>query len=195
MNYNPDRHHRRSIRLKNYAYTQSGYYFITLCVQNRECLFGTITQGEMQLNETGQLVEKTWQWLAQQYPYVTLDEYIVMPNHFHGILKIDTDGKGASRCTPTDSGCGAMQFDPVRACRDTPLPQHAVIKPLGQLIGAFKTVSTKQINLMLNSVGLKLWQRNYWEHIIRNEARLQFIRQYIVNNSLTWELDQLYPRH
>lgn len=193
MKYNPTIHQRRSIRLPDYDYSQAGYYFITVCVQNRTCLLGEINNGTMQLNLAGQQIEQSWQWLAQQYPYVTLDEYIVMPNHFHGILKIDTAGRGASRCAPTMDNTKSDTSRCALTMSDT--SKFTMIKPLGQLIGAFKTVSTKQINLMQNTLGLKLWQRNYWEHVIRNEARLQFIRQYIANNPQTWELDRLHPHH
>jgi REP element-mobilizing transposase RayT len=188
MSHDPQRHHRRSIRLKGYDYTQAGAYFITLCVQDRECLFGDVVNGEMQLSEAGQIAADTWTWLATQYAYADLDAWVIMPNHMHGILVIHDDddvvvvgggGRGGSRTAPT------MQTAPA-----TTLPKR---KPLGRLIGAYKTVSTKHINLLRNTTGAIIWQRNYYEHIIRNEASYQRIRDYMVDNPAQWELDLLHP--
>lgn len=121
MTYNPEKHHRRSIRLKGYDYSQAGAYYVTICTQNRACLFGDIVGGEMRLNDTGKR------------------------------------------------------------------------KPIGRLIGAFKTVSTKHINIMRGTPGIPVWQRNYYEHIIRNDTSLNRIRAYIVNNPIQWELDMENP--
>ena len=116
MPYNPDRPRRNSLRLKGYDYTQPGAYFVTICTKNRECLFGEIVGGILKLNEYGDIVAKSWQWLEQQYSYVELDVWVVMPNHLHGIIII------------TDT---SNDIKP---------------KPLGRLVGAFKTVSAKKIN-------------------------------------------------
>jgi hypothetical protein len=98
MQYNPAIHHRRSIRLQGYDYTQSGAYFVTICAYQKQCLFGEIVNGQMRLNQYGQIVAQTYQWLCQRYPYICLDEWIVMPNHFHGIMVItDTPCRGSSR--------------------------------------------------------------------------------------------------
>jgi REP element-mobilizing transposase RayT len=169
MRKSPAKYHRRSIRLPGYDYTHEGIYFVTICTQNRECLFGDIIDGKIKLNDTGHVVTETWKWLAIQYDYVELDEWVVMPNHIHAIIVI-TDRRGGSRTAPT-----------------------AKRKPIGRLIGAFKTVSTKRINQMYGSPGAKLWQRNYYEHIIRNDNELHHIRQYIIDNPLRWELDQENP--
>lgn len=167
---------RRAMRLRNYDYTQAGAYFVTLCAQDRLCLFGDINEGNMHLNGYGLLIRETWLWLAKQYSYVLLDEFIVMPNHLHGILIIDSrgglsDSEGRSRATPTK------------------------IKPLGGLIAAFKTVSTKSVNTQRGTPGAVLWQRNYYEHVMRNEPDLQRIREYIANNPRQWELDEENPDH
>jgi REP element-mobilizing transposase RayT len=169
MQYDPAIHHRRSIRLKGYDYSQAGAYFVTICAQNRECLFGEIVDGKMQWNEAGYIAAQSWQWLAEQYRQVTLDEWVVMPNHLHGILIIADDSRGGSRTAPTE---------------------HR--KSLGRLIGAFKTVSTKRINGLHNTTGSTIWQRNYWEHVIRDEAELNSIREYIQNNPAQWQFDQLH---
>ena len=175
MKYNPKIHHRRSIRLPGYDYSRAGAYFITICTQNRVHLFGEIMDGKMILNDAGKIVGKQWQWLESQYGHVILDAFVVMPNHLHGIIVIsDVDTRrGGSRTAPTTS-------------RTAP-----TIKPLGRLVGAFKTTSTKQINNMRNTPGEKLWQRNYWEHIIRNENEYRRIAEYIRNNPAKWEMDKL----
>jgi putative transposase len=174
--YNPDKHHRHSIRLKGYDYSQSGIYFVTMCVQDKVCLLGKIVDGRMQANTYGEIVKENWRWLAEQYPYVILDEWIVMPNHFHGILCITNSDRGVGPRIATNRG----------SSRTAPIAKR---KPLGRLIGAFKTVSTKYINELRNTPGVRFWQRNYYEHIVRNERELNNIRQYIVNNPLHWEFD------
>ena len=172
MSYNPDIHYRRSIRLKDYDYSKSGAYFVAICSRNRECIFGDVVDGEMRLNDFGQIVQKYWTWLPHQYKYVQLDEWSIMPNHLHGIVVINDDCRGGSRTAPTN-----------------------IIKrkSLGRLIGAFKTVSTKQINLIRSTPGVPVWQRNYYEHIIRNEEELNRIREYITNNPLQWVEDENNP--
>lgn len=178
--YDPDHHRRRSIRLKGYDYTTAGAYFITICTRQRECLFGTIEDGEMGLNQFGQIVADTYLWLASQYLHVHLDQWVVMPNHLHGIIVLtDYPRKGDSRIAPTPEIAPTLDM--------------ANRKSLGRLIGAFKTVSTKQINLIRDTPGTRVWQRNYYEHIIRDDRALQHIRQYIQNNPLSWWQDQLHP--
>ncbi|MBI4683330.1 MAG: transposase [Nitrospirae bacterium] len=151
MKYNPDIHHRRSIRLKEYDYSQAGAYFVTICTQNRDCTFGDIVGREMRLNDAGRMVEIIWNDLPGHNDNIELDEFIVMPNHFHGIIFI------------------------VGACS----------KPL-------KTYSARRINQIRDSPGIPVWQRNYYEHIIRNETELEKIREYIVSNPLNWEQDENY---
>ncbi|VEP18004.1 conserved hypothetical protein [Hyella patelloides LEGE 07179] len=94
MSYNPDKHHRRSIRLSGYDYSQAGYYFVTICCYQRQCFFGEIIDGAMQLNQYGEIVAETYQWLAQRYPYLILDEWVIMPNHFHGIMVLTNKPSG-----------------------------------------------------------------------------------------------------
>ncbi|MBN2424996.1 MAG: transposase [Calditrichaceae bacterium] len=122
----------------------------------------------MKLNDTGRMIYVAWEWLAKQYHYVELDAWTVMPNHLHGIIII-RDRRGGSRTAPTMKR-----------------------KPIGRLIGAFKTVSTKHLNQLHNTPGAKLWQRNYHEHIIRNEHELNRIRKYIRDNPLKWQDDRHY---
>ena len=158
---------RRSLRLKEYDYSQEGAYFVTICTQNHKPLLGEIRDAEKVLNEHGKIVADCWQWLAKQYPYVELDEWVVMPNHMHGIVVLC---KGGSRTAPTGK-----------------------YKPLGRLIGAFKTTSTKRINALRKTPGARLWQRNYYEHAIRNEPDLNEIRQYILDNPVKWDMDENNP--
>jgi REP element-mobilizing transposase RayT len=145
MKYDAKIHHRRSIRLPEYDYSQAGFYFVTICAQNHESLFGQVVDGQMRLNKYGRLVAETWIWLAQRYAYVELDEYVIMPNHLHGIIVISQERRGGSRTAPTTT----VSTTVIRR------------KPLGQLIGAFKTVSTKRINQGRGTPGTRLWQRNY----------------------------------
>lgn len=177
--FNPKKHHRRSIRLPGYDYAQTGLYFVTICTKNRECLFGEIVGGSMRLNEYGQIVAQCWQWLSHRYPYVGLDEWVVMPNHLHGIVVIDTHDGGGSRTAPTGTTI-PMGITPTNGIKR---------KSLGCLIGAFKTVSTKHINVIRNTPGAPVWQRNYYERIVRNEKALINIRRYIAENPLRWAFD------
>jgi REP element-mobilizing transposase RayT len=185
MRYDPNKHHRRSIRLKGYDYTQAGVYFVTIVTQNRACLFGDIVAGEVRLNAFGQAVAETWLWLATQYGYVELDECVVMPNHLHGIIIITETDNGC----PTDGGGvgGGSRTAPTVIASTAPMVKR---KPLGRLIGAFKTVSTKRINEYRGTPGVVVWQRNYYEHIIRDERSLNRIREYIAANPLRWHLDR-----
>ena len=163
MSFDPQKHHRRSIRLKEYDYSQAGAYFVTMVAWQREMLFGEIVNGEMDLSKFGEIVSEKWQWLETQYEYVELGAWVVMPNHFHGILVIHGDGGGGSRTVPEGGSA----------------PTSTKRKPLGRLVGAFKTVSTKHINLLLNTEGHLVWQRNYYEHIIRDDREMEIGRAHV----------------
>jgi len=170
MSFDREKHHRRSIRLPGYSYIQAGAYFVTVCTQDRECFFGEIVNAKMELNQYGAVVAGCWAGLDRQYPYLKLDQWVVMPNHLHGIILIK---EGGSRTAPTTD-------------RTKP-------KPLGQLIGAFKTISTKQINALRGTPGAPLWQRNYYERIIRDENELDRIRCYIQDNPAARDIDRENP--
>ena len=184
MAYNPDIHHRRSIRLCDYDYGTAGFYFVTICVHERRALFGTITDGIMHLNDAGRMVEDEYHRLSDHYPHIKCHEYVIMPNHFHAIIQITDDvAVGAG------SACPEMGIQPV--CKQggqigqaDPAPtRHA----LGQIIGYFKYQATKRVNL-----STRLWQRNYYEHIIRNQRSHDEIAAYILENPLRWSNDTLY---
>jgi len=167
MKYNPEIHHRRSIRLKDYDYSQEGAYFITICTKNRECIFGRIVDGKMQLNKFGEIVRYTWFDLPNHNTNVELDQFIIMPNHIHGIIII-TVGAGSE---------------------PAPTQKHGLF----EIIRQFKTFSAKRINEIRNTPNLPVWQRNYYEHIIRTEDELHRIREYIINNPLQWQYDRENP--
>ena len=180
MPYDPEIHHRRSIRLRGYDYSRPGSYYVTLCTQGKEHLFGQILEGEMHRNEWGDHVARCWEWLGQQYPYIALDEWTVMPNHLHGIIVV-AEGRGASRSAPVNN--------PARFRRGASRSAPTKRKPLGRLVGAFKTVSTDDINQLRGTPARPLWQRDFYDHIIRNEDELNKIREYIRTNPLRWASD------
>ena len=166
---------RRSIRLQGYDYSKAGAYFVTICTQNRECLFGEIVNGEMRLNEAGRVVADEWLKTAEIRDEIELDEWVVMPNHVHGILVI-ADRRGDPPVAPTNR--------PVAPTGPQP-------RSIGAVMAGFKSAATKRINELRQTPGIKLWQRNYWEHIVRNEPELNRIQEYIHNNPAQWELDSL----
>lgn len=164
MTFNPDIHHRRSIRLKEYDYAEVGAYFVTICAFQRDCLFGEVVGGEMQLNEFGMILEDAWADLPKHYSHAELDQFVIMPNHVHGIVV-------------------------VKEMAETSPKQHG----FPEIIRAFKSFSAKRINQLRNNAGCPVWQRNYYERVIRNESELTRAREYIVNNPLKWELDKENP--
>ncbi len=176
MRFDSDRHHRRSIRLKGYDYAQAGAYFVTICTQDRECLFGDIVEGTMWLNDAGQMVEDEWSRTSAVRPNVQLDAFVVMPNHIHGIICIADDGRGTARRAPTVERFG-----------------HPVRGSLPTIVRAFKSATTKHVNEMRQTPGVPVWQRNYYEHVIRDEYELDHIREYIVGNPARWEEDVNNP--
>jgi putative transposase len=192
MTYDPNRHHRRSIRLRGYDYSQAGAYFVTIVTQNREPLFGEVINGEMRLNESGACVMRWWEDIPRHFPGVDTDAFVVMPNHVHGIIVItDADNVGAGSPRPdapippqntpgTDAVAGADA-----APRQRP--------SLGNVVAYFKYQTTKTINAMRQTPSARIWQRNYYEHIIRDEASLNRIREYIANNPLRWAADPENP--
>jgi len=193
MSYNPNIHHRCSIRLKGYDYSQEGLYFVTICCQHRECLFGKIVGGKMILNNAGKIVDDCWLAIPNHFPNVILHEYVIMPNHFHGIIEI-TVGAGSAR--PNDNTRPARpdvnivnnindnaNLERMDLGRANPAPT------VGNIVGYFKYHTTKRIDLPT-----KLWQRNYYEHIIRNERSFNHIAEYIVNNPNMWNKDKFYKK-
>jgi REP element-mobilizing transposase RayT len=173
------RHHRRSIRLRGYDYTQAGAYFVTICTRNREPLFGQVVDGKLELNDCGEIVKEEWFRTAEVRPNVELfeEEFVVMPNHIHGIIWIVVEPVGATRrVAPTDGH-----------------PHGPMPDSLGAMIGLFKSNVTKRINAHCGTPGARVWQRNYYEHIIRTDRAMNAIRRYIAENPLRWHLDRYNP--
>jgi REP element-mobilizing transposase RayT len=171
------RHDRRSIRLPGYDYSQAGAYFVTVVAQNRLCLFGDIENGTMRLNEAGQMVEGVWDAIPAHYPGVDVDAFVLMPNHVHGVIVL---------------GDGLLERGPAPAV--APPPTLSV----GDVMHRFKTMTTKRYADGVRQRGWtpfpgRLWQRNYYEHIIRDESALQRIREYIAENPARWDEDQENP--
>lgn len=184
--YNPNIHHRKSIRLKGYDYSQAGLYFVTICVQDRKCLFGHVENGETILNDAGQMVENEWLKLPQRFPNITLHEFVVMPNHFHAIMEI----VGATLVV-AQNDMGQPDMGQPQGIAPTTKP-----KTVGDMVGAFQSIVTVEYIRGVKQLGWepfngRLWQRNYWEHIIRNEQSYQRISEYIINNPKNWENDTL----
>ena len=175
--YNPKHHHRRSTRLKGYDYTLPGGYFVTILTSQREMLFGTVVNGEMQLNELGEIVNQEWLRTEEIRPYVSLDTFIIMPNHLHGINNLlDVRATGRSPLLPTEYS-----------------PPGPAPKSLGAIIAGFKAAATIRINKHRHTPSQSVWHRNYYDRIIRDDDELHKIRNYIVNNPLAWDDDEHNP--
>ncbi|GAB4324730.1 MAG: transposase [Candidatus Zixiibacteriota bacterium] len=167
---------RRSIRLQGYDYSQAGAYFVTICTHGRACLFGDVADGKMRLNSAGRVVEQCWNDIPVHFPHVELDAWVIMPNHVHGILVI-VDPVGANNYSP-------LRTDATSRPRGTS-------KTIGSVIRGFKIGVTKWMRQ--HTTIYDVWQRNYYERIIRNDESLNRIREYIANNTLQWELDRENP--
>ncbi|MTJ08208.1 transposase [Anabaena sp. UHCC 0204] len=200
MSYNPNIHHRRSIRLKGYDYSQQGAYFVTICTYQRNCLFGEIVDDEMKLNTNGEITRGSWLSIPRHFQNVGLDEFVIMPNHLHGIIIIAEEGEALAISNDQNQQKLSSQcFAPTTPTTPTtPTGEKIKIngtKPqsLAAIIQNYKSVSTRQINRINKDKGNVIWQRNYHEHIIRSEEALNNIRQYIVNNPINWLDDEENP--
>lgn len=204
MTYNPDIHHRHSIRLKDYDYSQEGAYFVTICVLRHECLFGEIVNGEMVLNGMGRIVADEWAKTPGMRSNVELDVFSIMPNHFHAIILLHDNAVGAHCMRPEFPGnpesidineshaySGESRAHVNRAHVSAPLRRES--GSVGSIIAGFKSATTKRINTFRNNAGCPVWQRNYYERVIRNENELSSAREYIVNNPMKWALDKENP--
>ncbi|HEX7917265.1 transposase [Rudaea sp.] len=158
---------RKPLRLRCYDYAQAGMYFVTICAHERACIFGKVRDGAMHLNELGKLIAEKWLALPQQHRRLNIDAYVIMPNHLHGIVVFEAQEPGSMNRTPT----------------------------LGEVVRAFKARCSHALGrgAIHRAQGVRLWQRGYYEHVIRNEADLVRIREYIENNPLQWSLDRNNP--
>jgi putative transposase len=206
VTYDPNKHQRRSIRLPGYGYDQPGAYFATVCTEGHVCLFGRVVGEAMGWNNAGRMVEKCWRNIPMHFPHVTLDEFIVMPNHVHGILVIaganDNPIVGVNNHSPLSSDNApprtvensfgrANDYSPLPADRPSPWPQ-GTSKTIGAIIRGFKI---GVVRWMRENTGVRdIWQRNYFEHIIRNDVALNRIRQYILDNPVHWAYDRYNPQ-
>ena len=171
MAYDPKKHHRRSVRLKGYDYSQAGAYFVTICVNFGQCRLGEVRDGAMFPSPAGEMISECWYALPERFPNIELDVFGLMPNHSHGILVIDETGLNANN-------------NPV---------------VLGNMVGAFKSISTNEYIKGVKEQGWqpfykRFWQRGFYDHIIRNEAALNAIRAYIINNPANWAEDKLHHK-
>jgi len=196
MKYDPKIHHRKSIRLKNYDYSQTGLYFVTIVTQNREYLFGEIIDGEMILNDAGEAVKKCWDEIPLHYPHIKLYDFVVMPNHVHWIVGAENIPLPTENIPPLPTGnippLPTGNIPSAQITNIPPLPPMQKNPPLGNIVRGFKIGVTKwfQKNRQI-PIGKSIWQRNYWEHIVRNENEYQRIAQYIIDNPKKWALDKL----
>ena len=218
MKYDPQKHHRRSMRLNGYDYAQPGAYFITVVTQHRACLFGDIINGEARLNNAGRMVERWWFELKHKFPTIETDKFVIMPNHFHGIVVIAVgadlrvgphpEGTHSAR-QGTHIGVPLPGLHPTRRAtrRDAPTgapesglscaPASAGV-PLPTVVQWFKTMTTNEYMRGIKTLRWvpfrgRLWQRNYYEHIIRGEESLSGVREYILNNPAQWAFDHENP--
>ncbi len=192
--FDPQKHHRRSIRLKGYDYAQEGAYYVTIVTWRRDFLFGEVVNKEMRLNKVGKIVEWEWLELSKRLPYVELGEYVVMPNHFHGILFIhETVGATRQGQAMSLSGAEPLQTITSDGIDGSPLPRGPKPASLGAIIAQFKSRVTKRIWKFPEFKGTPIWQRNYYEHIIRDETDLQNKTDYIEANPLLWDQDDENP--
>jgi REP element-mobilizing transposase RayT len=167
MVYDSAKHHRRSIRLRHYDYSRAGAYFITVCVDRRASILGAINDDRAVCSPVGQIVHDTWSAIATRFPQTELDEFVIMPNHVHALLWI-------------------LRPEVARGTTSKPVK-------LGGIVGAFKSISTIEVNRARSSPGQALWQRNYYEHVVRDDDELYRIRKYIVENPARWGDDEENP--
>ena len=240
MSYNPNLHHRRSIRLKGYDYSQDGLYFVTICCQDRICRFGKIENDEMILNEYGKIAFDEWIKLTKRFSNFELDVFQIMPNHIHGIIVLnvgatlavapidnvvaqndDIDGNIATLAVAPIADNAVAQNDDIDGNMATlavaPIADNAVAQndddvvddiragaspaptsmmgTVSNIVGAYKSLVTNgclKIYKSKNEIMGKLWQRNYYEHIIRDERSFDYIAEYIINNPKMWDEDRFY---
>ena len=211
MPFDPERHHRRSIRLQGYDYALAGAYFMTICTYGREPLFGEIVDGVMHPNLFGQVVRSYWERIPHHAPNVVLDAFVVMPNHVHGIITLAGNarrgealagGADASLQPPLANASpmqgskgealaeGGLGIAPTSPANASPLPQatpHGTVSgSLGAIVQNWKALTSRRINRLRDSRGAVIWQEGFYERVIRNERELGAIRQYIADNPAQW---------
>ena len=169
-------HRRQPTRLSRFDYAQQGAYFVTLCTRSRACLFGDVVNEEMRLNDIGKLAHRLWEEIPTHFPQVETDVWVIMPNHVHGVIIIAAPHVGATHASPL----------PQR-------PSGPRKRSLGAVVGAYKSAVSKHAHRSGHLSGLPIWQRNYYDHVIRDDAGLDRIRQYIADNPARWAEDLENP--
>jgi REP element-mobilizing transposase RayT len=181
--FDPQKHHRQSIRLKSFDYSSAGAYYVTIVAWRRESLFGEVVDGEMKLNRYGEIVRKWWYEIPIHFPNIEVGAFTIMPNHVHGIIFI-----------VERRGTVPVPNDKIPHCTKGGETPPLRMPTLGQIVAYFKYQSTKEMNLLDNTGTVtKFWQRNYHEHVIRNDKDLQNKTDYIEANPLLWEQDDQNP--
>ncbi len=177
MTHDSDIPRRRSVRLSGYDYSSAGAYFVSFVVQGRLCLFGEVVDGEMCLNGAGKMVRRVWEGMPERFPYIVMDAYVVMPNHMHGVVFLSQTAAAA------DASTGETVQD---------------VPTLGDVVRVFKSLTTVEYGKGVRGMGWvryekRLWQRNYYERVVRNGSEMRAVREYIANNPRNWELDRENP--
>jgi putative transposase len=178
---------RRSVRLRGHDYASQGAYFVTICAADLRCVFGEVVADAMRSNAVGDIVATCWNEIPAHFPSVRLDAFVLMPNHMHGILMIVNED--ATDCRGTT--CRAPTIGPPDST-----PQHFGVptaRSLPTVVRSFKAAVTKRVHELAGEPDLEIWQRNYFEHVIRNDDALNEIRRYIQENPLRWALDRENP--
>jgi putative transposase len=205
MRYDAKIHHRRSIRLADYHYANPGAYFVTICTHHGICLFGAIQGTEMSSNDAGRMISRWWAELASKYAHVRPDMHVVMPNHFHGIIIIEDDPSSDPPVADASVGAALRGRPPTSRPLEPRFPyEHAAHEgaheaaPLSDIIGWLKTMTTNEYIRGVKTRGWPrfvghLWQRDYFERVIRSENELLKVREYVLNNPAKWEDDPNHP--
>lgn len=199
MPYNPQQHQRRSIRLKGYDYTQAGAYFITICTGEQECLFGEVIDGLMCLNDCGRIVHREWGRLPARFKNIALDAFVVMPNHLHGIVLIMDESRDRGTTVGARQGISKTLAHkrPAAPLRGPPQSVEQFGRPvpgsIPTIVRSYKSAVSFRIHRLRDTPTGPVWQRNYYEHVIRNEADLRRIQAYIKTNPARWMADRLHP--
>ena len=189
----PVTHQRRPTRLPHFNYTEHGAYFVTICTRNRVCLFGEVVDGEIQLNNIGEVAHAMWEQIPTHFPQVETDAWVVMPNHVHGVIFIAGSDTAVS---PKEGATTSVGMSPaVGATHASPLqrPSGPPKCSLGAIVGSYKSAVSRRVNELRRSRGAPVWQRNYYDHVIRDAAALNHIRQYIAENPARWAEDPENP--
>ena len=178
-------HNRKSIRLKEYDYSQPGGYYVTLCTSEKECVFGEVVEDEVRLSPIGAIAKRCWDEIPKHFPMVELDEYIVMPNHIHGIIILNDLGRDV-QLIRMNNNVGVEYIQPLPTTF-----QYVISKSLGSIVRSYTAADTRECRKR-NKYDFS-WQRNYYDHIIRDDKDLDNVRNYIIDNPLKWAADEENP--